>query len=249
MNKRQKKKVVIGALSWCEAAIIALLVCLYLLPTAVYADNFHDLIVNGELNAVRKRIAHDVVLVNMADGLGRSPLHLAVISGDLAMVNVLIKAGADVNAIDRLKALTPLHYAAFHNYPKIMLFLLARAAQVAPRGVDHNTPLHFAAANGGTTTVEILLRHKAKPDVYNRKWQTPLHLAALAGFERHTFPAASQKEQDYLLVAKLLLQAGASFDTNDIWSNKPETIAWKNVIHTSFPQEFSRIVDSFRRAR
>lgn len=223
--------------------------CLVFVPFSAFAGDFHTMVKNGELEQIRRRIAHDKVLVNMADELGRSPLHLAVINGHLAIVNVLIKAGADVNAVDRLKAMTPLHYAAFHNYPKIMLFLLSRAALVEAKDAESNFPLHFAAANGCRATVEILLQHKARPDVFNISWQTPLHLVAYAGSERARFPGASEKDEDYLEVARMLLEAGATVNLHDVWRNQPQTIAWKKDIRSTFPPRFNQVVNSFRQSR
>lgn len=216
-----------------------------LLPLPSVAADFHLWVANGDLDTVRRHIAHDQVLVNMADELGRSPLHLAVIGGHLAMVNVLVKAGADVNAVDKLKGMTPIHYAAFHSYPKIMLFLLSRAARHDVKDAGGNWPLHFAAANGCKATVEILIQHQAKVDIFNKNWQTPLHLVAYAGSERNLFPAASEKEQDYLDVAKMLLQSGATAQLHDIWQNQPATIAWQKSSRSSFPRKFSELVISF----
>jgi len=209
---------------------------------ALLASDFHALIKAGDVKHVREQLNRHKIFVNMADDLGRSPLHLAVISGHLNIVNVLIKAGADVNAVDRLKSLSPLHYAAFHNFPKIMLFLLSRGALIDVQDTFGNRPLHFAAANGCRATVEILLNHHASPGVWNKDWQTPLHLVALAGTDRNRFFAASEKADDYLAVAKLLLDAGASANVFDAWQNRPETIAWRLAGSSDFPARFSALI-------
>ncbi|HAE38111.1 MAG TPA: hypothetical protein DCG57_05655 [Candidatus Riflebacteria bacterium] len=206
------------------------------------AAAFHDLIRAGKLDQVRNEVARDSILANMTDEIGHSPLHIAVIYGQMRIVNVLINAGAEVNAVDRLKRLTPLHYAAFHNHPKIMLFLLSRRADHSMADSDGNLPLHFAAANGCLSTVEILLQHRANPDCLNKNWQTPLHLAAHAGQKRDIFPAASQKESDYLAVTKLLLLSGATPGIKDIWQNRPETIAWQRGQNKDFAKSFTRLL-------
>lgn len=210
--------------------------------TSVCGENFHSLIKAGDAVAVSEQISKHKVFVNMSDELGRSPLHLAVIHGHLNIVNILIKAGAEVNSIDRLKSLTPLHYAAFHNFPKIMLFLLSRGALTDVKDSDGNRPLHFAAANGCRSTVEILLNHQAHPDAWNTDWQTPLHLVALAGTDRKRFFAASEKVDDYIAVAQLLLKAGATPNILDAWQDRPETIAWRMAGSSDFPAKFSELI-------
>ncbi len=213
------------------------------------ADPFHKLVVNGELAAVRRAIARDSVLATMNDELGRSPLHLAVINGHMALVNVLINAGADVNAVDGLKQYTPLHYAAFYSYPGIMMFLLSRRADFLIADRDGNLPIHLAAANGCRATVEALLLHRASPDCLNNNWQTPLHLVARAAGNLQDYPAASDRDDDYLEVARLLLSAGAITGIHDIWRNLPETIAWQKDRKSLFPGKFEKLLKEFGRTR
>jgi ankyrin repeat protein len=222
-------------------ALMIVLICL-IDGSRVESAVFHDLIREGELEQVRASLARDSVLANMADEIGMSPLHIAVISGHLRIVNVLINAGAEVNATDSLKRLTPLHYAAFHNYPRIMLFLLSRRADHSMADSEGNQALHFAAANGCYSTVDILLQHLANPDCLNKNWQTPLHLAAYAGNRRDHFPCASKKSDDYLDVTRLLLLQGATPGIRDIWQNLPETIAWQHSGGKKFAQAFTRLM-------
>lgn len=227
--KRLFLLITLASLFWCESP--------------ANAAAFHDLIREGELEQVRTSIARDSVLANMADEIGMSPLHIAVISGHLRIVNVLINAGAEVNATDYLKRRTPLHYAAFHNYPKIMLFLLSRRADHSMADSEGNQALHFAAANGCYSTVDILLQHLANPDCLNQNWQTPLHLAAYAGSRRDLFPSASKKEEDYLAVTRLLLLQGATPGIKDIWQNIPETLAWQRSGGKEFARSFTRLMN------
>ncbi|PKL51291.1 MAG: hypothetical protein CVV42_00130 [Candidatus Riflebacteria bacterium HGW-Riflebacteria-2] len=221
---------------------LLLLVSSLMSGAPVRAAAFHDLIREGDLKQVRTSLARDSVLANMADEIGMSPLHIAVINGHLRIVNVLINAGAEVNATDKLKRLTPLHYAAFHNYPRIMLFLLSRRADHSMADSDGNQPLHFAAANGCYSTVDILLQHLANPDCLNKNWQTPLHLAAYAGNQRDLFPNAAKKGSDYLDVTRLLLLQGATPGIKDIWQNQPETIAWQHSGGKEFARRFTRLM-------
>ena len=222
--------------------IIAMLMCLVLYSFPTSAADFHNLIRDGDVKQIRASLARDNVLANMTDEIGMSPLHIAVINGHLRIVNILINAGAEVNATDRLKRRTPLHYAAFHSYPKIMLFLLSRQADHSMADSEGNQALHFATANGCYSTVDILLQHLANPDCLNQNWQTPLHLAAYAGRRRDLFPNAAKKDNDYLDVTRLLLLQGATPGIRDIWQNLPETIAWQNTAGKNFARAFTRLM-------
>ncbi len=234
----------------CATVTAVLIIVAVIFCQPLFAvSSFFELIINGELDAVRRQITRDPVLATMADELGRSPLHLAVIHGHLAIVNVLINAGADVNGVDRLKNYTPLHYAAFYSFPKIMQFLLSRRADVYVSDRDGNLPLHLAAANGCPATVEILLEWNSSPDCMNKNWQTPLHLAARASDNRKEFHAASKNDDNYLEVTRLLLLGEATAGIHDIWRNLPETIAWQKDGHSTFPGRFSKLLRDFGRSR
>lgn len=55
-----------------------------------------------------------------------TPLHCAAAAGDVATVQCLIKAGADINA--GLSGKSPLHYAVQNNAEKCVEFLLQAGA-------------------------------------------------------------------------------------------------------------------------
>jgi TonB family protein len=85
----------------------------------------------------------------------------AVKADDLAKVNALIAAGADVNAKDDTGETGPLDWAARQNHLDIMKVLLAHGADPKARDFYGFTPLHHAAAWGGKEGVELLLAHGA----------------------------------------------------------------------------------------
>src|SRR5579864_3767013 len=64
----------------------------------------------GDKSAVRNFIAHKAD-VNAPQGDGTTALHWAASGDDVEMAQLLIQAGANVKAVTRLKAVTPLMMA------------------------------------------------------------------------------------------------------------------------------------------
>jgi ankyrin repeat protein len=78
-------------------------------PAAQYQrEQLHRAAREGDLAAVEDLIRKEYP-VNRFDDFGNTPLHYAVASGNLAVVDLLLKAGANVNANDeRVIGNTPL---------------------------------------------------------------------------------------------------------------------------------------------
>ncbi|CAG9317809.1 unnamed protein product [Blepharisma stoltei] len=87
------------------------------------ADGFKDaievLIFHGERTNVDSRTS-----------MQRTPLHLACLHGHLPVVKILVREGADINAIDN-ELSTPLHYAAKHGHELIVKWLLGRIPDIS----------------------------------------------------------------------------------------------------------------------
>jgi ankyrin repeat protein len=120
------------------------------------------------------------------DAVGRSPLHRAVAFADLAKVEALLDAGADVNdgvrsdePINSNWGDTPLHIAAQDGREQIVRLLIARGADVNRANDRGNTPLHRAVEYPGVVTA--LLDAGAKPNAPDAQGRTPLHWAAIGG--------------------------------------------------------------------
>jgi len=102
-------------------------------------------------------------------------LHRAARTGNLPMLEKLLKAGA---SLEGWGTWTPLHEAIEHNQREMLLFLLKKGAKVTT--LDW-TPLHEAAYVGNLFAAKELVKHGADVKAKNLKAQTPLHLAALNG--------------------------------------------------------------------
>jgi ankyrin repeat protein len=120
--------------------------------------------------------------VNAASGDGMTALHRAARTGNLAMAELLIGAGANLEAKTRLGEHTPLHVASASGRSGVVAVLVAAGANVNAPTTTGATPLHFAAASGSADAVAGLLSGGAEVDPREPVWeQTPLMFAAAAG--------------------------------------------------------------------
>nr|NP_001247333.1 uncharacterized protein Dmel_CG42534, isoform D [Drosophila melanogaster]AFH06650.1 uncharacterized protein Dmel_CG42534, isoform D [Drosophila melanogaster] len=139
-------------------------------------------------------------LLESADEDGFTPLHLAVIQGNLAMVNLLLANKADVNAVDN-EGHSVVHWATVCGEVESLRAVLAAGASVAKPDANGGTPLHYAAqmcgaskqdskqqassSNSSRLSLEILgilLSHpQSSVDVQDKDGRQPLLWAASAG--------------------------------------------------------------------
>jgi len=117
----------------------------------------------GDVSRVRALLAVDPALAKRRDG--KRPLtllHLAASQDNVALAEVLLAHGVDINAVDPLSGRTPLHVAASLGHRKITRFLLARGADVQARDARGLTPRELAQ-HAQRQVVAELLTHGARP--------------------------------------------------------------------------------------
>lgn len=109
--------------------------------------------------------------------LGWAPIYRAVICGQLAATELLLKFGADPNIRNRLGE-SPLHQASDNQNHAIADILLQYNADPNLQTKEGDTPLHVAAFRGDEKMVYLLLKYKADPNMQNHTYErTPLHYA------------------------------------------------------------------------
>jgi ankyrin repeat protein len=112
--------------------------------------------------------------------LQHTPLHSAARHNpDPEVIEVLLKAGAHVNARDE-KGMTPLHRAARYNpNPKIITVLLKAGANVNEKDDKGISPLHRSAfGNPNPEIITVILKAGAEVNAVSKNGFTPLHYAA-----------------------------------------------------------------------
>lgn len=79
-----------------------------------------------------------------------SHLNLLLCSGHEAVVDLLVKNGANIEALDR-DFRTPLHAATVSGQKNLTLILLGKGANIEAKDHDFDTALHSSAGEGKTS--------------------------------------------------------------------------------------------------
>lgn len=112
------------------------------------------------------------------DAHGNSGLHLAVLMGNLRLLQELAAQGCFINARDTAMQ-TPLHIASSEDHPELVLELLLAGADVNAKDKMRQTPLHHAALRSGIEVTMVLLEQGgADPGALDITQSSPLHVAA-----------------------------------------------------------------------
>ncbi|KFV65114.1 Ankyrin repeat domain-containing protein 6 [Dryobates pubescens] len=107
---------------------------------------------------------------------GRTPLHLAAHKGHLHVVQVLLKAGCDLDIQDDGEQ-TALHRAAVVGNTDVIATLIQDGCALDRQDKDGNTALHEACWHGFSQSAKVLVKAGANVLAKNKAGNTPLHLA------------------------------------------------------------------------
>lgn len=118
--------------------------------------------------------------VNTAQGDGMTALHWAAENGSRPIADILIVAGANLQAATRIGGYTPLHLASRNGAADVVDALIEAGSDVmAETTTGAVTPLHFAAASGDVNVIDQLVEAGADVNAEEVAWnQTPLMFAA-----------------------------------------------------------------------
>jgi ankyrin repeat protein len=118
--------------------------------------------------------------INAGDKYGIIPLHIAVESEKMEIIELLVNQGVDVNTTND-DNITPLHLALKRYSEGIIKFLLSRVANADANWKDGRTYIDITAKRGCLQIGEHLLKRGANVNSANtfiyREGYTPLCLA------------------------------------------------------------------------
>lgn len=146
-----------------------------------------------------------VLAINACNGLGETALHVACATGRVKMVQLLLDAGANVNATTRPEDRTPLHLACINDrVDAARLLLNCATCDVDVRDRNGDTPLHLATVAGNVKSVGLLIRYGACTNARNLQTKTPLQRA-----EERLSVIFSESSSNHADILKILKQNSA----------------------------------------
>ena len=165
-----------------------------------------------------------------------TPLHLASSQQDFGIARVLLKNGADVNAVS-INGWNALHFLLLPRLVevKIAKLLLSWGVDVNAQDELGETPLHSASYFGHVDVAEAFLDHGARANVENTCGNTPLHNALQGHCDYHIFwqifgdhpPPSFQKEYPgrFIRLIQQLLERGADVNAQNKGHETPLHLA------------------------
>ncbi|CAB1414212.1 unnamed protein product, partial [Pleuronectes platessa] len=143
--------------------------------------------------------------INQPNKHGTPPLLIAAGCGNIQIIEVLMRKGAEIQAHDKSGA-NAIYYAARHGHVETLRFLHEKKCPLDVQDKSGETALHVAARYGNVDVVNYLCSIRANPDLSDREQETPLHCAAWHG---------------YSTVARALCQSGCHVDAKNREGESP----------------------------
>ena len=135
----------------------------------------------GDIGRVRKLVRSDVSCIRNRDRRNRTPLHYAAHTGRVEIIDLLVEAGAKVDALDK-HSHSPLAVGVEANQFHACERLLKFGANADARGGQYRgSVLHRAVLGKNVRLVELLLNAGANPNATDVGGKTPLHDAIGVG--------------------------------------------------------------------
>jgi hypothetical protein len=111
---------------------------------------------------------------------GNSLLHQSCINGDMAMTQLLLSKGCDMEALNESGA-SPLHVAMMYYHRELTQFLIENNADVNARDNNGLSPLHRAMRDGDRELISLLLSYGADDNLVSITRKRPLSIGKVYG--------------------------------------------------------------------
>eukprot|EP00035_Acanthoeca_spectabilis_P006084 m.120374 g.120374 ORF g.120374 m.120374 type:complete len:707 (-) comp13342_c0_seq2:2644-4764(-) len=176
-------------------------------------DPIYGAAAEGDFSLLQQALAVQQI-PTAVDESGKSVLHWAAESGNVAMVQWLLQHGAPVSARDPTSSgASPLHTAAVNGHYKVVQALVDEGkAEVMAKDDEGQTALHRACAAASIPCAALLLSLGAHVDAVDDFGMTPL---ACVFAEREASDAQTGQ------LVHLLVEMGASINRADADGNTP----------------------------
>jgi ankyrin repeat protein len=135
----------------------------------------------GNVNDVKIFLQRDPEAIHRTGANDMVPIQLAADYGHSEIIQLLLQAGADVNAPHVKVQATPLQYAAEAGRLDAVRVLLAAHAKVDAVDNQGRTPLMWAATKGQVPVIQELLQHGADANLQAHNGWTALKFAQQQG--------------------------------------------------------------------
>ena len=147
----------------------------FLLLGAGCTPSLHDVIGRGDMEHAKSMLIAHPALAHSVNVLGKQPMQYAVFYKQDQALEMLLEAGADVNAADDT-GMTALHTAAWMGRRET-LWLLAHGADLTQCDVFGDRPSHTAAIHDQIGVLRALFKAGDPLTARNHAGLTPLELA------------------------------------------------------------------------
>ena len=140
---------------------------------------------------------------------GFTALHFAAFHGNISLIRLLVRHGADVHAINR-QGINMLHVSAQGDSPVSLAYFLEKGLDINSKDFRESTPLHWAAFSNAECILNYIIAWGGDLNAQDSKGLTPLHLAVKSYKDNHSTRGIKQ-----------LLLKGADRNALDYETKKP----------------------------
>ena len=136
----------------------------------------HQMAVHGYTELLSWVIEKKPELTTISNNQGNLPIHDAILNGQMAAVQVLLKGGDAERMVD-FHERNPLHYAALYGDKEMIELCSTAVNNIELPDKDERTPLMLAAYNGNLVALKFLLQVGADPSKKDKSGQNALQIS------------------------------------------------------------------------